>query len=591
MKKGKMDKNLLDVKRIMEKLHGKEAVADIFKERVHPDYSGFEEPLPDIVGYKQHAGECASDSIQEVLLFADSIREFTQPILYNLTLDQMDVRSKLALEYNDWDRFTDYFKYVQKRFRSHYDVINYLRTHKIKGETYQSQFEEVCKLNPLFHRKQAHSPEAGILALKKLKREKVYSETGMPVTEIQGTVDKIIKWLHIPFETKHRSQIRLDKSFGILMHMQFGFIKPDDSLYWKTTSHETAFVKMTGKWYYYDNNEGFTYVEDELVSQIMNPALHIWIIKFHKTYIVKGGENPTHVWKNGRWDDDISSFTNTIDGHRKYKVNTYILKPDFRFEYGFIGIQPSSKGVPYNYKKCKFHGGRAATVDKAIVTARSIIECIYTNDVSNSSIFEDLYHYMYENLDHISTDPELYASLVSTLDTIGLRPACTPMIHYWVFQIQAHIKGLVRDKYTWFEVPPLKPIYLQAEERETPPQEREAKLKALEEFIRKEELRAQGIDPDKVVKPKKTPCPEGQVRNGKTKECRDKQTRKKASKKERKTPKKREKLTPCPPGMKRDANTRKCVERLKKRTPCPPGQRRDPKTLKCRDLVKVKLHD
>ena len=119
MKKGKMDKNLLDVKRIMEKLHGKEAVADIFKERVHPDYSGFEEPLPDIVGYKQHAGECASDSIQEVLLFADSIREFTQPILYNLTLDQMDVRSKLALEYNDWDRFTDYFKYVQKRFRIH----------------------------------------------------------------------------------------------------------------------------------------------------------------------------------------------------------------------------------------------------------------------------------------------------------------------------------------------------------------------------------------------------------------------------------------------------------------------------------------
>lgn len=595
MKKGKIDKNLLDVKRVMEKLYGHAAMVNIFKERAYPEYSGFEEPLPDIVGYKQHAGECASDAIQEVLLFADAIREFTQPILYNVTPDQMDVRSKLALAYNDWDRFNDYFKYIQKRFRSHYDVINYLRTHKFKAEKYQSEFEEVCALNPLFYRKRAHSAEAGILALKKLKREKVYTESGLPLSEIQGIVDKIIKWLHIPFETKRRSHISLDKSVGILMHMEYGFIKPDRSLYWKTTSHETAFLKMTGKWYYYDNNEGFTHVEDELVSQIMNPALNIWVIKFHKTYIVKGGENPTHVWKHGRWDSDISAFTNIVDGSRKYKVNTYLLKPDFRFEFGFIGIQPSSDTVPYNYKNCTFEGGRAANANKAISTAQSIIECIYGNDVSNSSIFEDLYHYMYENLDYISTNPELYASLVATLDTIGTRPACTPMIHYWVFQIKAHINGLVRDKYTWFEVPPLKPIYTQVEEHETPPEQREAKRKAIEEFMKKEEMRAQGIDPDKMVE--RTPCPEGQVRNAVTKECREKKkpTRKNAannnSSNKRKTPKKREKFSPCPPGMKRDPKTRKCVARLTKRTPCPPGQRRDPKTKKCRDLIKVKLHE
>ena len=85
MKKGGRDANLLDVKRIMEERYGKAEVTEIFKKRDYPDYSGFEEPLPDIVGYKQHAAECASDAIQEVLMFADSIREFTQPILYNIT--------------------------------------------------------------------------------------------------------------------------------------------------------------------------------------------------------------------------------------------------------------------------------------------------------------------------------------------------------------------------------------------------------------------------------------------------------------------------------------------------------------------------
>ena len=154
MKKA-LGKNLLEVHRIMEKLYGKAAAEDIFRDRGANDieYGGFEEPLPDIVGYKQHSSECASDSIQEILLFADTLREFTQPILYNITKPQIDVRCKIALNYTDWDRYSGYFEYVQKRFRSHYDVINYLRTHEIKPQKYQTDYEEVCKLNPLFYRK------------------------------------------------------------------------------------------------------------------------------------------------------------------------------------------------------------------------------------------------------------------------------------------------------------------------------------------------------------------------------------------------------------------------------------------------------
>ena len=588
MKKG-IDANLLNVHRIIEKFHGKAAKDEIFKNRGNDDlaYGGFEEPLPDIVGYTQHSSECASDAIQEILMFADVLREFTQPILYNITKPQIDIRCKLTLQYTDWDRFNGYFKYVQKRFRSHYDVINYLRTHKIKPQKYKSDYYEVCHLNPIFYRKRAHSAEAGILALKKLKRERTYTGTGFPLDEIADTVKTILKWLQVPFKVVKSSEINDTDTVGVIINMRTGFIKPDYSVYWKMSmSHETALIKMKGKWFYYDNNEGFVLVEDELAFELLDPAVDIYIVNFKKSYFVKGGLKPTHIWKDGHWDTNVSDVANSDgDGGMRYKVNANIMKINFT---EIHGINITDMTLPYNHIRCEFTDGLAESSELAVATMKSIIECIKTNTDSNSAIFEDLYHYMFENIDHLPSDPELYTSLVSTLDTILLRPACTPMIHYWVFKIKTKIKGTPLDVHEWFEVPELKRIEVQAQGRETPPAEREAIRKAEIERLAKKALLEKGVDPDKV---EKIPCPPGQVRNAKTKNCREKKKRKSPSSSKKVTPKKREKLSPCPPGQKRDPKTKKCKARVAKLSPCPPGQKRDAKTKKCVDLKKFQLHE
>ena len=422
--------------------------------------------------------------------------------------------------------------------------------------------------------------------MKKIKRERVYTQTGFPLDEIAGTVQTIFKWLQIPFKIVKLSEVDATKTVGVIMNLKTGFVKPDYSIYWKMSmSHETALIKMKGKWYYYDNNEGFLFIEDALAFELLNPGSNIYFVKFKKTYFVKGQLNPTHIWKDGRWDTNVSAVAASDGaGGMRYKVNAHLMRCAFG---DFHGINKADDTVPYNHTRCKFTEGPAETSELAVATMKSIIECIKTNVNSNSAIFEDLYHYMFDNIEHLSSDHDLYSSLVSTLDTIVLRPACTPMIHYWVFQIKTRIKGTPLDTHEWFEVPELKRVEVQVSGKETPPEMREAIAKAEAERMLKKALLEKGVVPEKV---EKTPCPEGQVRNAKTKKCREKKTRKTASPKKG-TPKKREKLSPCPPGQKRDPKTKTCKARIAKLTPCPPGQKRDSKTKKCVDLKKFKLHE
>jgi hypothetical protein len=592
--------DMLNVMRIVEKRHGKHEAKRIFSKYTGAEDiagEGFMEPLPDMIGYTQHSTECVSDAIQETLLYADGLREFTQPIVYNMTADQMEIRSKLALKYVEWPRYTAYFHYIQKRFRAHYDMLNYLRTHKVGAQKYYSEFDDVCLLNPLLERKRAISATAGVLALKKLKGEKTYADTGLATKIIFNTIEIILRWLNVPFQVVRRPAVNLDKAAGIVLGFKTGFLKADGTTYWRSTGHETAFIKMKGEWRYYDNEVGFIDASKKLVEDILNPENNIYVYLLKKMYFVKGGTYPRHVWKDGAWSTDISEVAlggRTRDGA--------IL---MRMDYTDINcIQ--ALDTPYNKKLCKFDAAPADSA-AAIQTVRKLIECIHANPDSNSTIFEDLYHFIADHVELLKADHELFASLVYTLPTVGTRPACTPMIHHWVYKIQSAIKGLIQDTYNWYELPILKDIELPPGV-ETPLEERAKMLvrRLEEEAVR--ELLEKGIDPEKAKEAEetekkraeelkkraeeraekraaeveankaRTPCAPGEVRDRKTHKCRPK------------TPPK-PKLTPCPPGEVRNAKTRKCRPRLAKLTPCPPGKIRDKKTQKCRSPQRVRLHD
>lgn len=574
------EEDIKNVQKIMKKMH--KPVEHLFAPET-PVFRGFDQPLPDVIGYSQHGGECASDSLQEILMFADGIRDFTQPILYNMTPTQITVRSKLSLGFRDWERFTDYLKFIQLRFRAHYDVLNYLRTEGISPRKYQFEKVTVCALNPLFRRKEALSAEGGILALKKLYKEETYTQSGMKHSETIKTIFNLLKWFGVPYELSGKD-INTTKVIAIQIGLKNGYMKPDKTIYWYTSQgHATAFIKMMNKWYYYDDNYGIYPVTLDLINDFMNPALNCFIfVTFHEAvftpYFVKGGVNPTHVWTPSTgWSTNLSKIT--------YKGLLYGNGTIQKCDTPLIGIQPTGENL-YRLRCKTGELGHASSTEAAIENVRKMVQCIYDNPHSNSAIFEDLYHYTFENLAHIHKNEGLYNQITSTLESVLSRPACSPMIHYWVWRLQtAILKKFPDDQHAWFQIPEFpKSRPGSFSQKPTPENVRKQMLKA-------EEERRKRLD-DLFETPKQSPCPPGQVRNAKTKKCRDRKKPEPLPAGEEPKPKpKPVKRTPCPPGEIRNAKTKKCKPRIALPSPCPPGQVRDKKTKKCRDAKKLKLED
>ena len=580
MKKGAY--NETDILRIVEERHGKEVAAEIAKKQATVAYKGFDIPLPDVVGYHQHNSECASDAIQEILLFADGIREYTQPILYGLTPEQIEVRSKIVLEFAQWERFSDYLTYIQKRFRSHYDVINYLRLHKIKPQNYYSKEEEVCELDPIFRRKKRESAEGGILALKKLKREYVYTESGMTSPLIKSTMESLMKLLGIPYTILPHTEIMNPNAVGCTIVSTVSFVNADRSLKTNTMRHATGFLKMLGEWYYYDNEAGIVKADAEVIKVFAEGDL--WIVTYKQTHFAKDNGGRMLVYKDGKWVSPfIAGLTNDKGNLHKGIIILKTIVPEDGAR--AVVALPESEVSKY-HGKCKVH--REAKNSKEFVeTIQKFKECIYKNQDSNSLIFEDMYRYAYENIQYIRDDPETFDILRKSSVDVLKRSVCTPMIHYWSYKIGSHLKELAANGYEWFEIPKLK------DHKPRTPHNTPEFTRQLREALRKRDEEARKLM-EEAEALKKNPCPEGQVRDLKTKECRDKKkpTRKTKEKEKEKNTNvntnnktKKKKHSPCPPGQVRDTKTKKCRDRGTK--PCPEGQVRDPKTKECRDAKKV----
>ena len=581
MKKGAY--NETDILRIVEARHGKEVAAEIAKKQGTVAYKGFDIPLPDVVGYHQHNSECASDAIQEILLFADGIREYTQPILYGLTPEQIEVRSKIVLEFAQWERFSDYLTYIQKRFRSHYDVINYLRLHKIKPQNYYSKEEEVCELDPIFRRKKRESAEGGILALKKLKREHVYTESGMSSPLMKTTMESILKMFGAPYGITTIKDIIKPNAVGSTIVSTVSYAIGDGTVKTNTMRHATGFLKMLGEWYYYDNEAGIVKADKAIIEAFAEGSLYILTHK--QTQFAKGEDEDnviTSVWKNGKWVSLREAGLTNAQGH--IHKGTLILRTVFEDAGNCVfAALPDAVRAKY-HGKCNVSIG-AKNAAEFVETIEEFKECIYKNQDSNSLIFEDMYRYVYENIEYLRDNAETFDIIRKSSENVLKRSACTPMIHYWSYKIGAHLKELAANAYGWFEIPKLKD-----HKPRTPHNTPEFTRKVREELKKRDEEARKFFEKQEELK-KLGPCPEGQVRDAKTKECRNKKKPEPRKKKDddkntnANNNTKKKKRSPCPPGQVRDTKTKKCRDRGTK--PCPEGQVRDPKTKECRDAKKV----
>jgi len=525
----------------------------------------FDQPLPNVIGYKQHIGECASDSIQEVLLFADGIREYTQPILYGLTKEQSVARTSLFLNFEDWHRIQQYFFYIQKRFKAHYDVINYIRTHDIDAQKYYDKYDEVCLQNPLFKQKKATSMEAGIGALKHYKGQKDDYMGGLAYDGVKNIIDSILLSLDVPYVRK--KGITKDAAGTVLFCKRFTINK--DGVYeLRTMGHAVAFLKVMGKWIFYDDNIGFITIDESVVDAAAESRLEIF--NYKKVYFVSRGA----TWNDGKWDKDL---TKNLYEDGKLIEGIYLYLVDKKTCNSIVFNKPDD--LNDYHKTCGFSKSDLEPKTGADVTGvlTKFRQCIYSNLESNSKIFENMYHFIYDSLEFIKAMPDELQEVQKSINTVILRPACSPLTHYWCSKIRMALEDRKIDSMKWFKIPKIASFEHYKTVVKTPL----AQLKQLEK--EKEEK-----------SPTFTPCLPGQIRNAKTRKCRDRDKKEKvekteeekakemAEKAEKNKLKAETKKSKCPKGEIRDSKTGLCV---KKEGPCPPGQVRDKVTKGCRDRL------
>ena len=574
-----------NIKEIAERMYGLNA-EDLLKQK-RGLALGFEQPLPDVIGLKQHDSECASDSIQELLLFADGIREYTQPIMYGLTKEQVETRTSLTLSYEEWHPLQDYFYYVQKRFQTHYDVLNYMRVNGVSAQKYYDEHDDVCLLNPIFKQKEAASIEFGVLALKHYKGEARYQGTGLSFRKVGKIVDGMLTSMGVPYKRVDG----VDKgSVGMVVFCMKFNIDAVGKENKSSLGHVVSFMKAQGQWLYYDNNIGFLPLAEEVVDALAADCLRIVI--YGRVYFVKTGANGawSSAFDGKKWSKELLK---EVYENGKPVQGIYFYKGDPKTCVSVVASAAAPAATAA--KSC----GPAAAAADPITALAKFRSCIYANIESNSKIFENMYHYIYDYIDLIKTIPDELATVEKGIKTVVLRPACSPMTHYWCSKINMALQGIAVDSMQWYKLPKLARVAHRRERVRTPA-----------EFVKRlgEQLRTPGT-------PRLTPCLPGQIRDPKTRRCKDrtvkevkvdskgmpiKRSRKaKSESKKRASPcpkgEVRDKKTglcvakddPCPPGQVRDKETKLCRDRILQ--PCPEGQVRDAKTKKCRDAIGYKF--
>jgi hypothetical protein len=495
---------------------------------------GFEGPLPDNVGYRQHAGECASDALQEIFMFADEFREYTQPIVYGLTQDQMELSSNRLLSYMDLKRFRNYFIFLQKRFRVHYDVLNLLRKKGIKGKKYIEDLDEVCLLDPLFGQKERLSPVAGILALKRVKEQLVYTG-GFPLPLILKTYETMFRWFGLPFRVQEGLS---NVSPRPITYEMIGYNDHISKVYEKpkmSRAHATAFMKMNGEWVHYDDNFGFLKASQEIIDTLHEHRLtYIDVLTtvalkdrnryFCKTTRPYDPETMTSyptieaIWVNNKWSNP--AIVQNRDGSLLHNAPVFWIVPKWT-----VCIYATDK-PSYKTKVADVN-----TVEEFNDQMQTFKDLIYKQKTSNSALFEDMYRFATEHFDLLQQSPEFLRMIGISIQTVTQRTACTPMTHYWVFELRKRLQNMSLQLGSWFENP--EALYRLKDYVPLPSANRRIleKRRQQEEEIAKrqdEEAKRKKAEEDKkqieeIVKKveKLSPCPKGQVRNAVTRRCRD----------------------------------------------------------------------
>jgi hypothetical protein len=277
-------------------------------------------PICDNLGLRQHSGECWSDSLQELFMFADTFKETVQPTLYNE-----------ALPMTSDDALATYLTFMKLRFINHY---NYLIT--------RDPAMLKC-INPTILRRNANT-NTTLNGRKLLKRQ--ISESAsiksarVYVAKNSGGTSEIVTDL----------ANKLLKAFG-LTHTMKAFGQFDDIEYNPSTigiyifcktfnrarrirpgSHAISTFMCDGNFYFYDDNFGsfklnismerfcnevggvaYSKIGDTITPILLDKAIGIDVVD--ETQMSPAAS---------AWDDESKDFELSQDVFKKYPESSLI---------------------------------------------------------------------------------------------------------------------------------------------------------------------------------------------------------------------------------------------------------------------------
>jgi hypothetical protein len=374
--------------------------------------------------------------------------------------------------------FNEYITYLQKRFRSHYDVLHYLDEKKVPAANWIE--EKICLKDPIFVRKRRNSLEGSILSLKRIKEQNVYS-AGLDIILSNKIFNSLFIWLGIKdiFNINNLSTIRdkntvtLSNLVGIKLWVHRYRPNEDDYISQSYTSHSTAFIKIKGVWHYYDDNGVRIGKALYRLIPIADAPIEMLIdIKFAEKEVDKNMQlvlyyhNGVHFFKtsdpslfspktikavlvDGKWVE--------IDGKWVEKIPKELLdeKGNFHKNKTIYRIKKeSSQYITYDKENAKSPSyqdlstfkrrirgyiniikGGAKMIPSSSEDIDNFVKIINSN-LYISGNFEIMYKETLSNSHFLEKDPEVAFFLRDVAEKIVLEDHCSPMLHYLVHRFR-----------------------------------------------------------------------------------------------------------------------------------------------------------
>jgi len=211
--------------------------------------------LCDRLGFHQHTGECWSDTIQQILFFADGFKEITQPLFYNITDEEIEEKVDLFIKkYPQIITREDYIEgciAMRNRFKRHYDYLILLESHpdltpQEVGEMYRRENSSTLYSEHAVLKRQDSANLGKKSALSFVKTK------GATCRESRDVLSNILGIFDIPREGAIFKRVSITK-----------IIEGGEIL---ESGHATAFYKCNARWQYYDDNQGIFPVSDKFMQ-------------------------------------------------------------------------------------------------------------------------------------------------------------------------------------------------------------------------------------------------------------------------------------------------------------------------------------